>query len=231
MDLATNTTTRRNSLTSQQNIVQDIIADIYVTSDAPDEFSTFTTDISLVKGVVDIGVDVALTNASCLPNVAKNRKRCNNNKRSHSIDTLQSQYSAQSQQQQQPQLQSSFVGGSSSSTSSTSSDNYPRRPRSQSAQYGNICLLKSSTDLSLKCEDNLKEDLNEDEEYIDSLIAEYNLSQEDLKNNNSNNFNSGNVEENDLNKHEDEDDDDFTQISSFDDDCYIVDCHFSIRNE
>lgn len=247
MDLPSDTgSIRRNSFTSQQNIAHDIISDIYVTSDAPDEFSTFTTDNSLIKGV-------GLGATSTAPTIAttSSTKACN--KRSYSVDTIKFQYPQMqqsattscsttfSQQQQQQQLPPSLAAIAARK----------QRQRSQSAQYLNTTLVKPSpTTASLsatnsssspdsqkhfKSEENLKEDVNEDE-FIDSLIAEYGYSQDDFNNNNnsSNNLNDGDdeaEEEDDEEQEIMEDDGNLTQVSSFDDDCYIFDVHDTMRKE
>ncbi|XP_037813834.1 cytosolic purine 5'-nucleotidase isoform X1 [Lucilia sericata] len=259
MDLSSEAgSTRRNSFTSQQNIAHDIIADIYVTSDGPDEFSTFTTDISLRKGV---GLADAYTAATQPTNT--NTGRGASNKRSYSVDTIKFQY---------PQLQQPPASSAPSSTTSSRPQQQQQQPlpptlatiaarkqrqRSQSAQYLNTTLVKPLTPTAVPSsasvtfndshqnfnseEVNLKEDANE-EEFIDSLIAEYSYSPDDYNNNNNssnnNNFphDAGNEgddenEENMEDGNDDDDDEDLTQVSSFDDDCYVLDVHSSMRKE
>lgn len=234
MDLSSDATgARRNSFTSQQNIAHDIIADIYVASDGPDEFSTFTTDISLIKGV-GLGVAHTASAASTIPATTANRA---NNKRSYSVDTIKFQFpqlqqapSNPSRPQQQQQLPPTLATIAARK----------QRQRSQSAQYLNTTLVKPAppipTPTFSDSHQNFKseEDLNE-EEFIDSLVAEYSYSQDDYNNNNNNssnnNFNNDGNEGDDENGENIEDDEDLTQVSSFDDDCYVLDVHSSMRKE
>ncbi|KAM7349997.1 5' nucleotidase B isoform 1-T1 [Cochliomyia hominivorax] len=248
MDLSSDAgSTRRNSFTSQQNIAHDIISDIYVTSDVPHEFSTFTTDISLIKGV---GLAATPSTAATATTKALNshNSKVTANKRSYSVDTIKFQY-PQLQQQQQQQHPTTSNSSSSHSQQQQQQQQLPpslasiaarkQRLRSQSAQYLNASLVKTPLKTSesqqlFKSEENLKEDLNE-EEFIDSLIAEYSYSQDDFNNNNHNsscnNLNNDGNEGDDEGCQEDEEDGDLTQVSSFDDDCYVLDVHGSMRKE
>lgn len=268
MDLSANAAARRNSFTSQQNIAHDIIADIYVTGDGPDEFATFTTDISLIKGglitttsATDLHMAVGDSNG-CGGDVGSgfDKRHANNSKRSYSVDTIKFQFP----QMQQLQPATTAIPSSTLSLATTAARKQELRQRSQSAQYNiHTSLVKSPSSLSdsrqsFKSEENLKEDLNE-EEFIDSLIAEYTFSQDDYNNNNNSNNNFNNdydddyddfnddyaAEDEDEDNNDDngdgknielpdadDDDGDLTQVSSFDDDCYIFDAaDSSMRKE
>lgn len=266
---------RRNSFTSQQNIAHDIIADNYVTGDDPDAYATFSTDISLMKDVLTTTSATDLHMAACgsggCDNALDQKHANNSSKRSYSVDTIKFQF---------PQIQSlqSSTGTTIATPTPTPSlatiANRKKeiRQRSQSAQYNppHISMVKSpscalsDSRQSFKSEENLREDLNE-EEFIDSLIAEYTFSQDDYNNNNNSHSNLNNDDDDDDNENnfndayadedEDEDDDDqnddngvhvaggknielpeddgdLTQVSSFDDDCYIFDAaDSSMRKE
>lgn len=269
---------RRNSFSSQQNIANDVIADIYVASDVADEFASFTTaDMSLAKAMTTgLGDDDTLAKKP-LGGGVKKRHAKTTGKRSYSVDAIKFQYP-----QQQPPIQSSSKDNqlkseilnaaelsssavAASPSSSQSPAHFSQRQRSQSAQFfaGHLCAidkLSSSSffsTLERREDDTLAEDL-EDCTLIDSMIAEYKFPLEDYNNNGddaptSHHFSDDDDEEDtnyqdlledtgdpllecSLNPAEDNDagpdtTDDITQASSFDDDCYVIDNPYPLRNE
>ncbi|XP_073833133.1 5' nucleotidase B isoform X1 [Musca autumnalis] len=200
MDLS-QTSTRRNSFSSQQNIANDIIADIYVASDVADEFATFTTDMSLARGITTgIGGDDTFKTPISGAGLQKRGKK-SSGKRSYSVDAIKFQYSqylphTTSKEENKQQIKdtnadtsaSAMLSAAATPSSQTSGvAQFSQRQRSQSAQFyaGNLYAidkLSTSSSLERREDDALREDL-EDYTLIDSMIAEYKFPLEDYNNN------------------------------------------------
>lgn len=193
---------RRNSFSSQNNIANDIIADIYVAADVSDEFASFNTDMSLAKGMAGGvgGVHDTLTPSPAALVKLSKRGRQASDKRSYSVDAIKFQYPQQQPQMSVHQKPQSLIKDKSPPQASTSVSasastifalpSTPRQ-RSQSAQYypGSLHAIDKSSMEQIPGEqqkqheeDVIREDL-EDTTVIDSMIAEYNFPMEDFNNN------------------------------------------------
>lgn len=188
--------TRRNSFTSQQNVANDITADICVAADVPNEFVTFATDISLTKGVT------VVSDSLTPPPLVMRDKRvgCHSNKRSYSVDAIKFQYPQHQTTLHYLHKDNGTVQDSTTSIASSSSAaatpvissassaivQQPRQ-RSQSAQYWGAINVAEKSSLDHMKHEEKEEDLREEEDttIIDSMIAEYNYPLEDFNNNNN----------------------------------------------